>query len=548
MALGKIRAQELLWVSSLLGITVFLVHFLHFRQFGFYEDDWWSIAASVGRSPRGLFGIAKYQFQHWPQGRPLNHFLPLALGRIGWRLGGLRAIYLIAALWLTLNSLLAYCVSRNVLPPASSLVVAAAYVLYPADTTKILLIHASHVQGSMTFLFAGLLLWFADGWYRRASYLVAGLSLLSYETAYLPFLCAPLLITASRTHIRRTWLSHLILCGATLGVVTGVRLRLTESRVADAAGHLGQSIYRSVTSMFIGPVTGIAALVHALFIGYTHVNAGILSGIILFAMLSYVAVKLRNSAAIGQEPSNNEMRRQALLTARAALFTWPVAYALTLLYYPPTQLTGRTTSTHIAAGWPFALLAGSLALLIASYTAQAVKFARIIAGVLFVGLCSYHAFLQSEYARAWQIERSFWTQVVALTPDITRECSVMVQGSLDPRASKVILANSWADEEAYWRILGIDDGRDGPFLAHIERRVLFRKRGGILQWQPEDWNAPKFVSINTDNLILLESHDGVLRRVQALDLPIGTVRSTRPIPSQKGTWPPSAVSGLMQPR
>jgi hypothetical protein len=300
--------------------------------------------------------------------------------------------------------------------------------------------------------------------------------------------------------------------------------------------------------MFIGPVTGIAALGRALFIGYTHVNTGILSGIVLFAVLSYAAVKLQNAAAIAQDPSNAEMRRQALLTARAALLTWPVAYALTLLYYPPIQFTGRTTSTHIAAGWPVALLAGSIALLIASYTAQAVKVARLIAGVLFVGLCSYHVFLQSEYARVWQIERNFWTQVVALTPDITRECSVMVQGSLDPRASNVILANSWADEEAYWRILGIYDGRDGPFFAHLESRTLFRKRGAILEWQPEYWNAPKFVSINTDNLILLESRDGVLRRVQAFDLPVGTIRSTRPIPAQKGTWPPSVVSDLMQQR
>jgi hypothetical protein len=528
-------------MALLLALCVFLTHFRRFQEFGLYEDDYWSIAAHLGQSFQGLWGVAKFQFQHWEQGRPLNQLLPDILGRLGGRAGGLNVLYLIAALWLSINSLLVYCVARRVLPRAPSLITAIAYVLYPADTTKILLIHVAHVQGAMTFLLIGLLLWTRGSWYRRAAYLAAAASLLSYESAYLPFLCAPLLLQSlGELRRRRACLEHLILCTATIGAVAWVRLKVGESRATEALGNLGPTLYRSSTSLILGPLTGLAAFFRSLFLGYKNMHAGsLILALALFAVLIYIM----RSPLFAAEPVS---RYEAIWTGRAALITWPVAYALTLLNYPPTQLAGRLTSTHVAAAWPVALLAGSISALIMSAKRPSARISLPVAGILFMGLFLYHQFIQAEYARAWSIQKEFWTQVIALTPDVNAGSSVIVQGSLDPKPSDVILSNSWADEEAYRRILGFAPGEPAPYFAVVASSTLFRKRGGRIEWQPEHWNGPLFVPIDPNDLILIESRNGLLRRVNAMEVSAGTIRSTRPIPPETGKWPHTIVSGLMQ--
>ena len=61
------------------------------------------------------------------------------------------------------------------------------YLLFPADTTRILLVHTAHIQEAMTFLLLGIWMWLRGGWTRVLSYPVATLCLLSYETTLLPF-------------------------------------------------------------------------------------------------------------------------------------------------------------------------------------------------------------------------------------------------------------------------------------------------------------------------------------------------------------------------
>jgi hypothetical protein len=218
------RDRQLL-ALAVLAVAVFVAHFMRFAQFGFYEDDYWSVAGSVGLTARDVWARAQNYFELWPQGRPLNHLLPTLLGYVGGRLGGLEAMYALGAAWLVLNTWLVYRLALKLLPGAAALTAGVAYVLFPADTTRQLLIHVAHVQGAMTFSLVGLLLWRRGGVARVISYPVAGLSLLSFETAYIAFLCAPLIL-AGRAEFRRlfAWAVHAAGCSLVMGLVVLARV------------------------------------------------------------------------------------------------------------------------------------------------------------------------------------------------------------------------------------------------------------------------------------------------------------------------------------
>jgi len=544
-----LTSKEYAAAGLLLTSAVFLVHFLRFHEFGVYEDDFWSVAAEMGQPLKDLWFLTIFHFQHWYTGRPLNHLLPILLGRVGYRLGGLQAIYAIGAAWLSINSFLTYAIARRLFPAIPSLVVGLAYVLFPADTTKVLLIHVAHVQGAMTFMLLGLLLWFREGWWRRIGYLVAGISLLSYESAFLPFLCAPLLLPATKEkRPLRVWLEHIAACTLIIGVDAVIRVHTGDKRAVDTAGNMGEALYRSITSLFIGPAASGASLFRSTFIGYENLDFPVLFlALGLLALITYVAVNLK-ICTDSSSTSNPGQTRHALLVGGAALITWSASYALTLTNYPPTQQMGRITSTHVAAGWPFALLAGSIAYFILGLRARERRLASVGAGFAFVGLFSYHQYIQAEYVRSWGLEKQFWSQIVELAPDMDGS-SVIVTGSPEPHISPVIGSNSWADDEACQRIFGVNAAGKLPHFAHLGilgPAVVFRKSGSQVEWDPEYWGGP-FITIDPANLILFKSDRGVLRRVETVDVSTGSLRTTRPIPAHRSrVWPDTVVSRLFQ--
>jgi hypothetical protein len=530
----------------ILAVTVFGVHFLRYSEFGLYEDDFWSVANEMGKPVRELWGIALYHFQAWHTGRPLNHLLPTALGRLGYPLGGVQALYAIGAVWLVLNAYLAFVVARRFLPLAPALVTGLAYILFPADSTKILLIHIAHVQGAMTFLLLGLVLWTRESRWRWASYPVAAISLLSYETAFLPFLCAPLLLLGSPLkHQVRRWLEHILACGSLLAAFAAIRFKTGDSRAAEAAGNLGESIHRCLTSLYLGPKTSGSSFIYSTITGYQHLSVAILLiGIGLFGVIIVLACRpcAQEDAATGENP---RPAHQAVWLGLAALLAWSASYALTLVNYPPTQTVGRITSVHVAAGWPAALFVGALAFLVGTGGKWVVRSALSLAAVVFLGLFSYHQYLQAEYIGAWTEEKFFWSQIVEMAPDADYKSSIIVAGSPSPRISPVIGSNSWADYHACQRIYGTDASGVGPQFANLSivgGSVLFRKRGELVEWGPKYWENT-FVPIDPDNLILFESDKGVLRRVTSIDVSIGKLESKRPLPQvRRQGWPKTVVS------
>jgi hypothetical protein len=531
------RDQQLL-ALAVLAVAVFVAHFKRFAQFGFYEDDYWSVAASVGLTVKEVWARAQNYFQYWPTGRPLNHLLPTLLGYVGARLGGLEGIYALAAAWLVVNAWLVYRLALKFLPSAVALTAGLTYVLFPADTTRLLLIHAAHIQGAMTFSLVGLLLWRRGGIARLLAYPIAGLSLLSYETAYISFLCAPVLL-ADHAEFRRlfTWAAHAAGCSIVLGLVVLARVVTGgwHTSANEVLGKPTQAVTRAITSLYLGPLTDLRAFGHAVVEGGRHTDVWAIAAAAVLALLLlawYLRPHGEADLGPGESAKSGFSGSLGWLTVRV-IAVWPASYVLTLINYPPTQLAGRMTSAHTAAALPVALLAGCVHAAIARRSRTWRRWSTVFVLVgLFLTL-SYNQFVQREYVRMWLVQRHFWQQVIALCPDIDSSTTILVAGTVSPERSDIIAANSWADYETCRRLFGVDAAGNGPQFTHLgvlQGTVPFRRVDSGVEWKPQFWGGP-YRRIDTNDLILLRSDAGRLSRVPSIDTSVGLLTTTRPFPS-----------------
>jgi len=554
----------------LIALFVVLAHYTRILQYGLYEDDYcyWGIAPHLYEPLHSLWNNFVSNLTTWPTGRPLNYFLPAALGSLGSRLGGLRGAYALAAAWLVGNGVLVYFVVRRLASPPSAVVAALAYVVFPADTTKILLVHAAHIQGAMTFLLAGMLLWLRGGRSRTVSYPIAALALLSYETAFLPFLLAPWFDVRGRYRPLRRWVMHLGACGGIVAVDAILRVREGDSRAIEAAHLVGRSIYRMTTSMVIGPYSSAARLFTAVPVGWRHFEPGALMASLFAAGAFLVLVRRRRSfpggpdgAGAGEDgdgPEDGAVPLRCGWLLSGAALVWLACYALTLsdYSYPPTQTMGRLTSTHVAAGWPACL---AIAALYEGALRRGTIVARAVTLAVAAWLCSmvaYHQYLQREYARAWEQQRSFWRQVMRLAPEAGPGFTVIVDGD-PPPAIPAIHSNSWADFHVFHLIFSPGpyrrwweaDPGDGAFahLGVVGYAIRFRRAGERVEWTPQFW-AQLFQPIDPSRLVLLRDHGGSLRRVGELSTTAGLLQApaTPPVPTRTD-WPRTPVAKLLFP-
>jgi hypothetical protein len=533
------RAGSTVMCLVVVGVTTFLAHYSLARGFGLYEDDYWAVAPYLAQQPADLLPLLVDCFTTWPQGRPLNHFLPPMLAVLGAGLGGLQGAYVLAAAWLTLNAMLVFLIVRRLLSPAAGLAAALAYVLFPADSTKILLIHASEHQGAMTLLLLGVWLWLRGGPARAASYPVAAAALLAFEAAFLPFLVVPLLGAADRRRSVRAWMGHGAACALLLGLDVALRLAQGESRMVEAAGRSGQTLWRAFSSLGIGPWTSGSVLLASIPEGWRGaVPHGVLSAALFAGVLSLALVALGGASPPAPAGPEGEARPRPgragadgalswMAVLVAGLFAWAGSYALTLINYPPTLTIGRLTSIHIAAAWGVALALGAL------FEGARRRARRSASAVLVVVLASwllYQHGIQRQFAEAWRLQGRFWKQVLSLVPEARDGWTVLVQGR-PVEGPPAILVNSWADILVYRALVPAEDGPPVDFghLGHLGDQLRFQRRGDQVEWRPEFWRGIA-VPIDPDRLALLRDEGGILTRVEVIETAAGPLRARAPIP------------------
>jgi hypothetical protein len=71
------KNKHALSTLACLALTIWVAHFFHFRDFGFYEDDYAVVSPAIGWNLSDLLNHAARVFVAWPQGRPLFFSLPV---------------------------------------------------------------------------------------------------------------------------------------------------------------------------------------------------------------------------------------------------------------------------------------------------------------------------------------------------------------------------------------------------------------------------------------------------------------------------------------
>jgi Dolichyl-phosphate-mannose-protein mannosyltransferase len=495
-----------------LACVVLFSLYVRVADYGFYEDDYWGIVPWFKKSPAEMWAMTISHLSAWPTGRPLNHILPKWFSWLGYHLAGVQGIYFLGFLVHSTNAFLLYLLLRRWLGHWSAVLAGCLFVLIPADTTRIFLLHNAHIHSSLAFLIIALLVIRTRYW--ALSYPIAGLALLSYETAFLPFIVFPLFFADRQKRILQ-WFRHLTSCGVILAIVFGIRLHLGDARANSVVSGPGETLWRMVSSMWIGPETSLKTLVKAV-LEAPHSQppfAFLFAGLVVIALI--LASRLIRDGENG--PTDLPNRREIIKVFLAGLASWVFAYALTLTNYPPTQLAGRLTSTHIAAvfGLTCVLAAG------AAYLRSLGDLPKVLttgATAVLVALFTLYSFrIQSGYAFSWAQERAFWKQVIQLCPDITPKTRIILIGK-EPRQNQFILANSWADlhvlEDAFAT-------PEHPLLFYYDGLASLaeiRTENGQITWKPFFWRNQREI-LNLDDVIILKDDGTDITRISEFQIP-----------------------------
>src|SRR5262249_2895025 len=128
-------------VFILLAITIWVAHFWHSAEFGLYADDYLTVSQGLASGAR-VWSFLKKTVLTFEYGRPVGYIFLGLFSFLGAKLEGLRGIYWLAYIVVTVNSCLFYTFLKRLSPyPGFALVGALTFSLFPADTTRAFLTH-----------------------------------------------------------------------------------------------------------------------------------------------------------------------------------------------------------------------------------------------------------------------------------------------------------------------------------------------------------------------------------------------------------------------
>jgi hypothetical protein len=504
---------------------------------------------------------------YWPQGRPLGFSIPQALNFIGYNLGGLPAIYFAGAAIVTINAFLFYLVLKSIGSKAIAVLAAVTFCLFPADTTRSFLTHLTVLQISLTFFLVATLLYISGR--TILSYIVITGALLTYESGFVIFFGVPLLIRPWNRRWAKSFLKH-----ATVLVIIMIADYILRRLLGDSRVEMGsEPIFlplKIVGGMVIGPTVSLAQFLLApirIFdnLDFTTILAAILSFGLFAAVFANLSAQIESQIVASPAPvtSQSEAKRnfhwgfrffaaiETMLhnaedwfaTIRPSLITkglnhdfveycaktvrYPVigafwlviSYGLsfTQFHFPPIVQFGRLTSTHLAAAFGASILVGWI-LSVVLFTARNSGATRVaVAGLAlyFALLVGYGVVIQKNFQLSWKYQRSFWTNVLNLAPDLTDGTIIFVPRDGLPETS-YILTHSWADPIVLGQIFHFPrEWKQVPRLFVIDGNWidLVRGSGNGLEWSVPMATWPSHQEDLPDsNVILLKAAGGGLTR------------------------------------
>ena len=516
--------RQSLGAFTLMCIVNWMAHFYLARGFGLYEDDYSFISPAFGMDFHQLLAHISAMFARWPQGRPLGHSIPSLLSFVGYNLGGLYGLYIIAFFILSLNAFLVYIlVKRSGFSESLALMAGLAFCIFPADTTRSFLGNALHLEVSLIFLLIASLCYLSGR--KTLSYFIIIGSLLTYESPFMVFFGIPLLQQKWDRKFAKELFRHIVILFLIIVCVFGIRYFMNESRV-----HMGTGIFlvppKILASMIIGPLASFGLFLYAPVATLLHFDINVMIAfLVCLAAISWILLKSKKN--LYDIVDGNLVITNTWIDRRFEKFKIPpkywrlaqlylvgivllcLAYTLSFTHFPPIQYHGRLTSVHLAASIGSSILFACLATTVIAIADQyRFKFIGIALLAIYLSFAiGYSVFIQEDFVQSWRAQRCFWTEVLLLAPDLSDGTVIFFpyDASSEP---KYIHIHSWADPIILEQIYDFPPSwKYPPRLFTVTpnwAQSTFLKDGQIMWNVPTTRWPPHSEVLSESNLILLQ--------------------------------------------
>ena len=429
------RIKEYQLVIVVLFLISWLTNFCWMGHFGLYEDDyiWVMTLPPLNWSAADLHAHLAEIWSRWIvyQGRPIGFSFNVLLAYAGRFFPSLVGSYVLGYVLLSFNAVLIFLLATRFAGRRFAWVVALAFIVFPADASKQILMHRL-LHLSEFFLLIALLLY--QRGHRWLSYGAAALTLLTYEALYLPFILAPVIACDRWPSLRRI-LGHIFLFAAIALILLRVRSSLGDDRTQLITVGLGESAGLMVQACFIGLKSVLANSLGTAVAAYTDASVRetwlVIAAALVIGGLLYLDYR--------NEPAPIGIKFPRIHCAYAGLFLLGIAFTFILAfrpqYFPPTATIGRASGVNMAAAIPFALLVGSLFQLGQVSSGTLRRIFSTTAAVFLAGWLMHGMSIQRrEYALNWeQQQKPLWRLLVQNSGSFEQGAVILVEMNSFPR-------------------------------------------------------------------------------------------------------------------
>lgn len=527
----KMRIVKYLFFS----VVTFIAFFLKFKNFGLYEDDYWFAGIPANADFHGMIDFFKSNLTNFEenQGRYVAAIFPLLLPYINFKLGGFFMLYFFGVLLIALNAYMVYSIVKLRLPVELALIAGMIFVLFPADTSKAFLTHIFQLQLSLLFTFSGMYLYLKGR--KMLGFILAFLSLLTYENAFLPFILIPLLDKFEwNKKLFFNLIKHLVIVGVIFILLFTLRKFLGEKDVSDL--ELGELVRKTILAVMKGPVIVIYSFFRSPYETILHADKTILFIIPGFLVIgTYLFFVFQRTKNVVQTDSKSGIRfnwlkgelspdkeyDRILKAIIIGGFIMMVAYIFSITHYPPTNLKGRATSVHLGAEFGASLSFAALFYLIFKLIQKKAlkRIFLLICTVYFALLVGYGGLVQNDFVKSWSIQKDFWTSVIKTCPDLEDKTLLFLKNK-DLQETEYIYSFSWACPMILENLFNFpQEWSRYPKLQIVDPdfKERFEAENGEIYYIPEYlflFDYQEKVLLEDGNVIILEQSGNELIRLR----------------------------------
>jgi hypothetical protein len=558
----------------LLAIVVvgWISNYLHFRDFGFYEDDWFFFAGSYVTGTREWFAQMTGAVTRFVDGRPVHIAEMYLFGYIGAVFSSIAVLYVIAFVFFASSSVLMYCVLRLRYPPLFCGLSTIVFVMSPLTTLR------QFLNGQLTFgpafvcAFGAILLFCSE---RRVwSYIVSLVALLTYEPTFLLFSVAPVFGRGrDRKRQLRRVTQHVAVCAALAVIYAVARYAFGQNRQLASIAEMPWIDKVSSTILYdlLFTVSTVKSYIYGMYVGFCNAS---LEGV-LYLVILFLPITARLWCIGGRRITRFFGRtKHGLARARwwlkhgvgtgVLLTVVGYAFAYFTLYhdwmYP---LSGRDTRVSVAASVGNSMLVSSCVIISISLCrarwTRAIMYSAV--GAVLCALFLYSMVVQDDYVEEWRRQREFLTQLVMLSPDVTWASYVIVRV---PWISETLLPWNGRRRSIGYQPHGLQVSTGSLFLDQAPQifvvysddwQKYMRFEGGKLYWTsstfPGGWGRNTKEGITPGEIIVFEERtNGTLVRsdvpITVPDCPIPVNRIFKVSGAKpESDWVSFGASGLL---